>query len=225
MDSFVEQPSVTNSVNTETTSKNPFKRGDIVVYQKKKYYFQPNGESCYLYRYRDEVGYPNRSVDQVPQTDIKPPLYNNIRSDLTVGNIVVYNGHFYRYGVPKISKAKGSDYENCSYLIDKHEEVVHRLGFPELTKVQALRFKPGDRVLFRDQIYRIQYKLGDDDYELVDHKGKKYRCYNLVEDNHYGLKRFWSLEELVPVPDGFLDPMFLFNELMMIKKKLQLLGE
>jgi hypothetical protein len=39
-----------------------FKRGEIVFYQNKLFYFQPNGSSCYLYEKLEDVGDTKKSA-------------------------------------------------------------------------------------------------------------------------------------------------------------------
>lgn len=55
------------------------KRGDIVSYGGDEYYFQPNGDRCYLYTREEDVGKPSKAIHQpskrclvAPQTKARP---------------------------------------------------------------------------------------------------------------------------------------------------------
>lgn len=37
------------------------RRGDVVKWKDHYYFFQPNGTSCFLYRYQEEIGAPERA--------------------------------------------------------------------------------------------------------------------------------------------------------------------
>lgn len=49
------------------------KRGDVVKYRGRLYFFQSNGTSCYLYEYRDIVGLVARSSCQTSRANISRP--------------------------------------------------------------------------------------------------------------------------------------------------------
>lgn len=49
------------------------KRGDVVEYKGTLYFFQPNGTSCNLYKYRDRVGFIAQRVCDASRRSITRP--------------------------------------------------------------------------------------------------------------------------------------------------------
>lgn len=49
-------------------------RGDLVRYANQTYYFQPNGNSCYLYDYKENIGTPQLAAHAVRRSAILPSV-------------------------------------------------------------------------------------------------------------------------------------------------------
>jgi len=49
-------------------------RYDVVMFDNHYFFFQPNGSSCYLYQYREDVRIASRAIYQPARRSIRPPL-------------------------------------------------------------------------------------------------------------------------------------------------------
>lgn len=59
------------------------RRGDLVEYNGKPYYFQPNGGSCYLYEKPEHVGNTSRKVASPSKASVRPWTKSNPSSALS----------------------------------------------------------------------------------------------------------------------------------------------
>ena len=55
-----------------------FKRGDLVCYRSKVYYYQPNGQSGYLYDHKKDIGNTNRVAFNVGCKQLSKPTQKDI---------------------------------------------------------------------------------------------------------------------------------------------------
>ncbi len=55
-----------------------FQRGDLVCYRSKVYYYQPNGQSGYLYDHKKDLGNPNRATFNIGFKQLCNPTQKDI---------------------------------------------------------------------------------------------------------------------------------------------------
>lgn len=205
-----------------------YRRGDMVVYEGKKYHFNPEGTVYHLHRYSNDLGFPGfASIRNLPLESADEVLthavHDNVRNDLHDGEIVLYKGQLLRYNNSHTRIAGGIDYDDTTHLLGKNGQILHQVRYPELATVETVPFEPGDKVLFRGLVYTVSYEIGDYDCRLIDHDGNTWHPSAFKADtpaNGIGKGIWLMLNEMKPFDEKQINLIYLFNKLTLLEKKL-----
>lgn len=192
------------------------KRPTWLRYNEERYWGVPNEHTIRLYKEHSLKQLECAPLFEIPQGTGIVWRPKNYRPELTNGTPVLYGNLVYTYNF---------NYNEDTVELLIHGKIVHTLNGDQCAHPKRLPFSDGQHVIYDNLMYVFNYELGGD-WTLTDHKGIVHPSYEFGDslENQVtwgGRTPTWVLlNDIVAAPENALNPLFLYNELMLIKKQL-----